>query len=296
MNKGNWITALAETERKGVPAVLVTILQVVGSSPRDGGTKMVITDCEAFDTIGGGHLEWQVVEQARQMLLAKTSGQQIVEYNLAADLGQCCGGAVRVLFEPLRVDVPVLSVFGAGHVAQALMPLLEPLPLAIRWLDGRADQLYQNTTTRAELVLTDDPVNDLILTNPRHWILVLTHNHQLDYQLVEQALKQDNVEYLGVIGSQTKARRFRQRLEHRGYSQQNINRMICPVGVQQIPGKKPYEVAISIVAQLLQLLNGGIPTESEYARSETAVSGSAKSTHSKQWKEDKIWMTGHDNQ
>ena len=89
------------------------------------------------------------------------------------------------------------------------------------------------------------------------FVLVVTHNHQLDFAITEATLKYDKSRWLGVIGSETKAKRFRQRLEHRGcFSQAEIDHMHCPVGLESVGGRKPAEIAIAIAAEILAIQNG----------------------------------------
>lgn len=265
-----WLDALQHCQQQGEPAVLVSVLATAGSTPRDICSKMVVTAQQSYDSIGGGHLEYQAIAQARQMLADGNVRQQRHSFNLGADLGQCCGGKVEVLLEWLVTAQPVLTVFGAGHVAQALMPLLQPLPLTLRWVDSRAEQFPDVIPANVEVCPSEQPEDELPLPSDiqrEQWLLIMTHNHQLDYELVRRALTHPAVTYLGVIGSMTKARRFRARLAHRGFSEQQIEHLICPVGLTEIPGKTPHEVAISITAQLLQRLHHGDQHDTERTES-----------------------------
>ena len=89
--------------------------------------------------------------------------------------------------------------------------------------------------------------------------MIMTHSHQIDFDIVMAALHRDDMGFVGMIGSDTKARRFRTRLAHREFQQQDIQRLVSPVGVLDIPGKRPIEVAVSMAAQLIQRLE---PTKS----------------------------------
>ncbi|VDZ63505.1 xanthine dehydrogenase accessory protein XdhC [Serratia odorifera] len=112
-----WIDALAELRRRGEPCVLVTVLDELGSTPRDRGSKMLVSAERVVNTIGGGHLEYRALAIARQMLQTGSATMQIERFPLAARLGQCCGGTTRLLFEPLippghswRCSVPATLV------------------------------------------------------------------------------------------------------------------------------------------------------------------------------------------
>ena len=262
-----WFDALHQCQQQGKSYVLITLLATAGSTPRNGGTKMLVCDDSAFDSIGGGHLEFAVIKQARQLLAHNTETQQVQHYPLSSKLGQCCGGATNVLFEVFTQHTQHLAIYGAGHVSKALVPILAQLPLQISWIDNRQDMLDEIALhaqpSNVKLLASEHPA-DTIATMPSHcWVLIMTHNHQLDFEIVEAALNRDDIDFIGMIGSDTKARRFRTRLEHRNFQPQNIQRLVSPVGVLDIPGKRPIEVAVSMAAQLIQLLEPAKNTQSQ---------------------------------
>ncbi len=286
LNVTSWHEKVHECEQKGLGYVLITVIRAAGSTPRDDGTKMVVTGDEQVDTIGGGHLEFEAVKQARDLLAKGTSCQEIVSYPLSSKLGQCCGGAVKLLFEVMLDHQQHVAVFGAGHVAQALVPILAQLPLQIQWVESREKWLDKTGKLSNDVSLANGDVSGVQLTDvaggaqriasahsnitpitidePEHiiaslpnniWIIIVTHNHQLDYKLVEASLKHTEGNYIGMIGSKTKAKRFRTRLEHRGFAPSQIQRLISPIGDLSITGKRPIEVAVSISAQIMALMN-----------------------------------------
>ena len=261
-----WFDALLHCQTKGKSYVLVTLLATAGSTPRNNGTKMLVCDDRAYDTIGGGHLEFEVIKQARTLLASQTTTQKVEHYPLSSKLGQCCGGATNVLFEVFTQHCKHLAIFGAGHVSQALVPILAQLPLQISWIDNRQemfDELSQlNLAPNVKLQFNEFPTDCIASLPSDSWIVVMTHNHQLDFEIVEAALQRQDVAFVGMIGSQTKARRFKTRLAHREHNQQTIQRLVSPVGLLDIPGKRPIEVAVSIAAQLIQRVAAASPSES----------------------------------
>ena len=257
----HWGEALATLQSKGEAYVLVTVIGTRGSTPRETGSKMVVTAENSFDTIGGGHLEFKAIAKARELLLSEQDAQALEQYPLGATLGQCCGGHVSVLFEYFAGASKNLLVFGAGHVAKALIPILGELPLKVVWVDSREEQFPDYVPSNVNKCLTDTPVDEVQDAPSGSFMLVLTHNHQLDYELTEAALKRGDLGFLGVIGSDTKARRFRQRLAHRQFSPTDIAHMTCPVGAQDVPGKRPMEVAVSIASQLIALYHQDLPKQ-----------------------------------
>ncbi|EBA00044.1 xanthine dehydrogenase accessory protein XdhC [Marinobacter sp. ELB17] len=249
----NWYQAIADCERRGEPYVLVTVLGVTGSVPREPASKMVITGEHSYDTIGGGHLEYRIIARAREHLARGDYSYELAHFPLGASLGQCCGGSVAVLLETQTSSNAHLVVFGAGHVGQALMTIVGQLPWRVTWVDSRADSFPPQTPDNVSIHHTDDPVGDAHALCADAHVLILTHNHQLDYDLCRTLLEQNNALTIGLIGSQTKAERFRQRLSHRGFTPDSIERIRCPVGRSDVPGKRPMEVAVSISAELLNL-------------------------------------------
>lgn len=252
----NWFDALHQCQQQGKAYVLVTLIGSAGSTPRGTGTKMLVTGESTFDTIGGGHLEHKATILARELLAKGQQAQHIEHYPLSSKLGQCCGGANNVLFEVMVEHQTQLTIFGAGHVSKALVPIVSQLPLQIRWVDQRENMFEGvNSTTNVTQEVNDDPVSVISELQPGALVLIMTHNHQVDYELVELALKTPEVAFCGMIGSDTKARRFATRLQNKGMSKNQIENLVSPVGISQVRGKKPIEVAISIAGQIVQLLN-----------------------------------------
>ena len=95
----NWLPTLARLQKEDVACVMVTVASTVGSTPREAGSKMIVTADELFGTIGGGNLEFQACKIARDQL-DNSSPQHLKRFPLGAGLGQCCGGLVNLLFEP----------------------------------------------------------------------------------------------------------------------------------------------------------------------------------------------------
>jgi len=262
-----WFDALHQCQQQGKSYVLVTLLATAGSTPRNAGSKMLVCDDSAFDTIGGGHLEFEVIKQARNFLLDNVTTQKVEHYPLSSKLGQCCGGATNVLFEVFTGHSQHIAIYGAGHVSQALVPILAQLPLQISWIDNRQTMLdeiaQQALPSNVKLVFSEQPDETIATLPTGSWVMIMTHNHQLDFALVETSLKRLELDFVGMIGSDTKARRFRTRLEHKNYQHQDIQRLVSPVGLLTIPGKRPIEVAVSMAAQLIQLLEPENETQAQ---------------------------------
>lgn len=249
----NWAQAIAQHEQSGTNYVIATVLGTNGSTPRGTGSKMVISGEHIYDTLGGGHLEFVVIKKARELLVQGEATQVIEQFNLAANLGQCCGGAATVMLECMQCERFTLDIYGAGHVAQALIGILAQLPIRIRWIDNRADVFPEQIPANVVKIIDEEPSQQIKHAPNNNNYLILTHNHQLDFELTQTIIKRGDANWLGVIGSGTKAKRFKQRLTHRNFTAEQVKQMTCPVGLKNVTGKLPMEVAISISAQLISL-------------------------------------------
>ena len=98
---GDWLDTLVQLRDAGQAAVVVTVASTKGSAPREAGTKMIVTADGIHGTIGGGHLEHKAIAIARDQLVRNAEGSALHRFPLGASLGQCCGGLVNLLFEPV---------------------------------------------------------------------------------------------------------------------------------------------------------------------------------------------------
>lgn len=247
----NWIQALAEFEKTGQTCVMVTVLEDKGSAPREAGTKMLVTKQGIVATIGGGHLEHIATEIAQQMLNEGQEKMKMETFNLGARLGQCCGGIVTLMFEPIGLQQKHLVLFGAGHVGKALIHILQTLPFKVTWVDERPEQFPENLPANVIKHLTDDPVGDIAQMPSGSMYLVLTHNHQLDLELTKAILKRGDSSYFGLIGSESKKKRFIHKLKERDFTDAQIAQMTCPIGIETVQGKHPAEIAVSVTGELI---------------------------------------------
>ena len=281
----------------GTPAIWVCVSDAKGSVPRERGAMMIVTAQQSFGTIGGGHLELKSIEVAHEMLVSNADTATRRHFPLGPALGQCCGGAVEVALMPLReCDRAVLIqlqmieqhggrfvveraldtgaqlvlpldfapwhiwVFGAGHVGQAIVQVLATLPCQVQWIDGRDAVFPEHLPSNVCVVETDDPAEQARFIPTAADVLVLTHSHALDLDICLELIKRDDLAYIGLIGSETKAATFRKRFEQRGYSGADIARINCPIGQPQLStelstqlaNKHPGVIAVGVAADLIE--------------------------------------------
>ena len=249
--------------------MLVRVGETRGSVPRESGTCMLVFAQALHGTIGGGHLEFAATAHARRML---ASGQQtdVQRQVLGPSLGQCCGGALQLHFERIETGQGVslrqklegprtpLALFGGGHVGRALVNTLASLPFAVRWIDSR-DEIFPVQLPAHVQCEHSDPVeaavNDLL---PGSRVLIMSFSHAEDLEVVMACLRRlrerEDLPFVGLIGSKTKWATFQKRLQERGFSPAELQRITCPIGLPGIPGKAPEVIAVSVAAQLLQTL------------------------------------------
>lgn len=252
----NWRKAATSLIEQDEVFCLVHIAKTEGSTPRNTGTVMLVTAEQEYGTIGGGNLEMAAIKAARDCLRGDTQTRTL-DYILGPDVEQCCGGRVTLSLQTItsRAELPDLPypdatpvyIFGAGHVGRAVAKALSPLPFAYRLYDNRADKIIGE-------VLAYPNLRHVILAAPKNtYFLIMTHDHSLDYELVCAALKRGDFAWLGLIGSKTKKARFLSRLRKDEFTDTQLSRLTCPVGIEGIQGKEPEIIAASVAAQLLQL-------------------------------------------
>jgi xanthine dehydrogenase accessory factor len=259
----DWQQAVYRLRQTQMPAVLVTVDSIVGSTPREAGARMIVTAEGLYGTIGGGNLEYQACGIARdQIELGEADGLR--RFPLGAGLGQCCGGLVNLMFERIGADSdwlelareadPIeLFLFGAGHVGSAVVRALRDLPLRVHWIDTRDGMLPDEPPAGVDAICTDTPEAEIDSAPANSYFLVMTHDHALDQRLCEQILARDDFTYFGLIGSRAKRRNFETRMRRRGIDARKFARMNCPIGIGGISSKQPAQIAISVAAELLQV-------------------------------------------
>lgn len=253
----NWRSAVSRCTEANDAFVLVTVLAVRGSAPRGVQSKMVITQTRQFDSIGGGNLEYAATLRARELLLMHEAVVEQQTFTLGEDLTQCCGGAVTLLLESFPACTFQVVLCGAGHVGRALVQILSELPCRVSWLDERTDLLDEAFTNAS----CPDNIEKVSFTNPydavdrrpaNSYFLVMTHSHESDFAFCEAILGRPDIAFCGLIGSRSKANSFRGRLRRKGFTEEELARLVSPLGLDLGPGKSPMEVAVSIAAQLLR--------------------------------------------
>ncbi|PWI32304.1 xanthine dehydrogenase accessory protein XdhC [Vibrio albus] len=255
LTENNWSAACYSLEQRGEAYCLATLISRSGSAPANIGAKMVITQTHQSGTLGGGNLEHQVTTMARKALTEETPHIDIHPFSLSGKSAQHCGGSVKIMFEYRNVHLPKVVIFGAGHVCQALCSILKNLPCNTMVVDTRQHWLDQLPTQQIQTSLQSDPVALLPSLPDKAYILIMTQSHDLDFEVVHHALEHQRFSYVGMIGSLSKKKVVERKLKEQLSDPRLSERLTCPIGKADIPGKLPMEIAVSVAAELLHLFS-----------------------------------------
>ena len=251
------------------PAVLVQVHAAEGSVPRGVGTWMAVFEDALMATVGGGHLEFQAIAQARELLSGGAASEPVIQrFALGPSLGQCCGGVVHLRFEyasafdaaalkaRFQSQLTPVALFGGGHVGHALVRVLSALPFALTWVDSR-DGVFPDDLASQVMTEHSDPVQAAVrYLAPQSRVLIMSFSHAEDLEVLAACLQrqrgQADLPYIGLIGSKTKWASFSSRLRSRGFTPDELAHVTSPIGVPGIAGKEPEVIAVAVAAQLLQ--------------------------------------------
>jgi xanthine dehydrogenase accessory factor len=245
-------------------AILCELTAVRGSSPREQGTLMLVGIDEILGTIGGGALEYMVIEHARR-LIASGRAEEVMDVPLGPEIGQCCGGRVEVGLRYASLDLraglqeqvagetaalPRVYVFGAGHVGRVLAQMLALLPVQVQVIDTREEELSllapgipAQCVAMPEAVVRNAPAGSSFV--------ILTHDHALDFLIAQEALARTDAPYVGMVGSRTKRARFSSWYLGEGGDPEALNRLVLPIGANGIGDKRPAVIAALAAAEIM---------------------------------------------
>lgn len=234
--RSEWLDVALACERTAAPFALVHRL----GAP-DGDSRMLaVTADDSRGSLGDPPLDSAAVVAARGRLAGGgTTG-----------LAEVAGASLFIhVIRPQSFDV---LVFGNGHVGRALVQVFSALPCRVTWIDEREDDFPDRIPENVEVVATDTPVAELAGAPRGACVVVTTHTHALDFELVEAALARDDWTYLGLIGSLSKRAQFAKRLAERGRVGDSLARLTCPMGASSgLKGKEPGVIAVGVAAEIL---------------------------------------------
>lgn len=245
---------LNELFNEQIAFVVVTMIDTRGSAPQIQGAKAIVTSEGIMQgTLGGGKIEAKAIVYAQSML-SQRDGRvcESVTWNLQTDVGMTCGGEVTLFFEVYLCNDWKIYVFGAGHVAQKLIPMLLGLHCFVTCVDSRQNWLDRLPAhPRLKRICTEAITDQVKSIDPKGFVILMTQGHVTDLPVLSEILRQGKPLYLGVIGSLQKAKVLKRNLKEVGISEDLIESFHCPIGLP-LGNNTPAEISISIVAQLIQ--------------------------------------------
>ena len=216
-----------------------------------------------FGTVGGGRVEKKAIECAQQLLASKGNvHSELIEWNLKRDVGMTCGGVVKLFFETYNQHGWQITIFGAGHVAQALVRVLLEVPCRITCIDPRAEWLARLPTSNSKLVVqhSDDMASLVASLSDDQFVLCMTMGHATDRPILDAIFRQGrSFPYLGVIGSVAKRKVLIRELTTEGIDADVAESFRCPIGLD-LGTNDPGEIAVSVAAELIQTRDAQVAT------------------------------------
>lgn len=236
-----WLERFADADSSAVRALCA----VSAAAGRDGAVLA--------STIVGSTVERRIVSAPE----AGSPAEQLLRTPRAQALPRLIGVAAHevTLLERLDQDFPPVWLYGAGHVGQALARILADLPVSLTWIDAREALIPAELRDAWSRAAGADPVASVAAAPAGTRFVVLTHSHALDYALCRAILARGDFAWAGLIGSASKAARFRSRLGREQFSKACIARLVCPIGIGGIASKWPAAIAVGVAAQLLRDLS-----------------------------------------
>jgi xanthine dehydrogenase accessory factor len=260
-----WLKRLNEWQSAGIPCALVTIIDAQGSTPRKTGSKMALSiKGETAGSIGGGTVEQACIKLAITALAenrcltkrfaSKAEGEEWVSVDNDTTL-VVCGGALTVFIEPLTAE-PEIVIFGAGHIGQSLAKLCAAMDMPFRVYDDRPDYATSARFSEARQCICA-PFTDIagnITLSHLSYCVIMTYGHDQDEVVLEQLLKNQDLPYIGMVGSPNKARVLIDNIKSRGGTIDG--RLYCPVGLR-LGRNLPQDIALSVLSEVVLLSRGG---------------------------------------
>ena len=244
----SWIETVSNLLQDNEDFIVATIVDS-NSEIEFSSKKFVYLDGNLSPNIDDKKISSLITKSAKDLLLLSDSPTIVQFENQSGALTEVCFEKV------LTSEVQPVVVFGAGHISRALMPILVNLPIKIYWVDDRAEQFdkYQGDTSQIDIIC-DDFVQSIPDLPDSSYCLVITYSHQIDFEICEKMITQNNFSYLGMIGSEIKGKKFRDRFHQKNYSEEVINKFICPIGDKQKFLKSPTAIAVTIAMDLINFI------------------------------------------
>jgi xanthine dehydrogenase accessory factor len=245
---------IARMYRAGAGGVVATVVSAGGSTPREAGAKMIVyPDGRSLGTVGGGAVEADVIEKAREL---HGSGEPVLlSFHLGSEGDSACGGDMDVFLEPI-VASPSVTVIGGGHVGQAVASVAQRAGFRVVVVDDRREVVTSERFPLADARLVGgiEILGSDLRIDESSFVVVVTRGHRFDKEWV-RAVVDLHPAYIGMIGSAEKVRRTFDQLEGEGVPRSLLDGIHAPIGID-IGAETPEEIAVSVVAEMIAVRHG----------------------------------------
>ncbi|MGH9703632.1 MAG: XdhC family protein [Candidatus Acidiferrales bacterium] len=247
---------IVRMRKAGQRGALATIVHTNGSIPSFESSRMLVReDGSIAGTVGGGCVEAEVWAAAKEVLHAEMPRKMTFNLNneAAYDSGLICGGTLEIFVEPI-LPLPMLYLFGGGHVSTAVARVAQLAGFNIGVVDDRA--AFANAerfpmAAASDIYTRYEEAFEKIKPTASTYIVIITRGHKDDMRVLEWAVKTD-ARYIGMIGSKRKVISTYKALEKEGTPMEKFERVHAPVGLE-IGALTPEEIAVSITAELIAI-------------------------------------------
>lgn len=241
------LKTLYDKIEKNQSVALVTLIESSGATPRKAGTIMGVTKDKIIGTVGGGLIEFKVIELARQCI--EKNENKYFEFDLNGNgqnaIDMSCGGSVKGYIKTFKPNDRIVIV-GAGHIGRNLMSILKDSPFEVVVFDDRDENIEGVTVGDIETLIKNLP------ENPDTYFVVVTKGHKSDFVALKNIFKKE-FRYIGMVGSKNKVLETRKKLVEEGIEIPE-ERFFSPIGLDFSNGT-PYEIAVEILAEILAVKN-----------------------------------------
>ncbi|MEM1549902.1 MAG: XdhC family protein [Candidatus Methanomethylicia archaeon] len=246
------------SERKTI--ALCTVIEKIGSGPRDIGAKMIVyDDGKTMGSIGGGHIERIIVKEAlkaikenksREITLSLGSGEGI-------ETGLICGGSIRIFIDIINPK-PRLIIIGSGNIAKPLAEIANIVGFDVIIVDDNMETATKNRFPMVSKIIVNQLTKGIeeLDIKSEDFIAIVHGDVEKEYEVLKKILK-TKVRYLGLLGSKRKSSEIKRRLIEEGYNKEDVEKIHSPIGLD-IGAETPEEIAVSITAELIAVLRGKI--------------------------------------
>jgi xanthine dehydrogenase accessory factor len=244
------IAEILKTDQK---TALCTIVSTKGSTPLKAGAKMIVWENgKIFGTIGGGRLEHTTISDAIKVI--KNNKAQLFKHDLKSQHQMCCGGSLEIFIEPI-MKKKRLYIFGAGHIGKAIVKHALDLDFELFVIDDR-ENIFQDWTLQGydKMNVAYSKVLSTLPFDDASYIVIATFDHSTDREVLSYCIKKPYY-YLGMIGSKNKIATTKDMFISSGIAtKEELDKVDMPIGLD-INADTSDEIAISIVAKLIQEKN-----------------------------------------